>query len=202
MRERRSEWWGVHAGSGCHSRLSLAFSRTRLPRPHCFALRLPTSHQPAGVWRSRYRRPAQPAESCPLMSRRKRASPGVVSESSAGRPSPTSCRPLLLLPVPDTDGDEPNTRRATDTRRHRARIRWRTRTEEFPSGTAALSRKRGGGGRLSLTSLRRRIIAKLVTEVSTSMTSCDEFRHSVAEVTTVDRLAKRPSSVYVFLVVL
>lgn len=119
----------------------------------------------------------------------------MVSESSADPPSPTSCRPLLLLPVPDTDGDEPNTRRATDTRRHRARIRWRTRTEEFPSGEAALSRKRGGGGgRTALTSLRRRIIAKLVTEVSASMTSCDKGRHSVAEVTAVDWLRGPPVS--------
>lgn len=63
------------------------------------------------------------------MSRRKRAD-SRRGQRVCGRLSVTP------QPAPDTAGYEPNTRRALDKKRPEARIRWRTRTEEFPRGAA------------------------------------------------------------------
>lgn len=63
------------------------------------------------------------------MSRRKRAN-SQRGQRVSGRLSVTP------PPAPDTAGHEPNTRRALDTKWQGARIRWRTRTEEFPRGAA------------------------------------------------------------------
>lgn len=63
------------------------------------------------------------------MGRRKRAD-SRRGQRVSGRLSVTP------LPAPDTAGHEPNTQRALDKEWPEARIRWRTRTEEFPRGAA------------------------------------------------------------------